>query len=415
MKKNLLFLFAWLTLASLYGQNNLVNQYSAQINSAKQQIQQILQKEALIDEFVVCQEIYEWDTVLNQFNSVGDGTLSYEEMGNIKRFTIQVETIEDGEVFNFKAESYFSFQDPNDFQTNVFGDSVLTYLGAGEGNFELLTREIYYYDNEVLVRSEGFTNYDLLGLPLGFIKTDETWYKYDNNGYLVEQVSESFDFATMELTFADSIVYVNNNDGLPVRETGYQASFFTQEIEPYFRTEYTYVNQSFVETELNYSYVSGTWIKSGRYSYTYDNNDRRLTSLQEISDDNGATWEPTRRSQLEYNEELPLGLPTSDLTQEYVNATWRNETLTTAEECSSGLYDNKLYEITAWLNDGNLYLENVTAGFGTVRMYDLSGRRVFHKSYQLLPDVILVDGLLRGIYILQIEQEGQVLTKKLFN
>jgi hypothetical protein len=415
MKKILLAVFTLILTWPLAAQNTQVVKMNNQMENARSKIGQILEGAMLIDEFVLCQKVYDWDTIVNQFKLTGDGEIRYEELGgNKKRITILVNDFEEEEGFNIKVEAYFSFQDLDDFEDNVFGDSLLTFFGDGSGDYLLFNRELYYYENEKVIRSEGFTDYSLFGLPVGFIKSDETWYRYDNNGYLVEQVSDRFDFSTFELTFSDSIVYANNNQGKPVRETGYQASFFSQEIEPYYQTDYTYVNQLYVETQLEYSYSFGIWTRESRTSYTYDNMNRRTSSLTELTPDDGASWEPERRSTEEFNKDLPLPLPTSSLTQEYVNGAWRNFMLTTAEECTSGVEELADNSLVCWFNGDRLNLEGFAPGSGKISLYTLTGSRVLHQEYRVLPSSMLVSGLERGLYILHLQQDDRSYTRKLF-
>jgi len=416
MKKVLHILFALTFIVPLtYAQNIEVEQLKKSSEIAKEQIQEVLQNGLLLEEFLVCEEIYEWDTVANQFDKAGEGSIEYEIMGALKRLTIITETWDEGEVNDFKVESYLSFQDPANFVGQVFGDSVLLYLGDGEGNYELFTKTIYYYENEQVVTGETYTDFSIFGLPIGFALSNKTHYTYDNDDFLIWEVNESINWDTYELEFSDSTTYDNNNIGYPLVVIGYQADFFTQEIKPYFKEEFSYVNQMYVDVELSYLPAGDdAWLLNNRHTITYDNQNRQTETLTEVTYDNGGSWVEQYRNSSTYEEDLPLMLPTSDLDQIFIDGAWRNETLNTYEECTSGseIIDVDLFE--AWFDKDQLNLRNTVDGEGQVQIFDMSGKVYYQNRFDILPERIMIPGLSRGVYLLQVQQKDRTGILKIF-
>ena len=394
-----------------------------QEDMAKQQLQNWVQKQktlidlnaiSRLDPFKICSDSYAWDTISGQFIQNGESVYTYQETGDLKKMTIESSMEEDGEAIDIKIEYFASFQDPEAF-LNVGGDSILIYFGDGEGNYELFTKTINHFENERLQYSEEFLDFSAFGFPLGFVKSGETWYFYDANDFLVTEVTDEFDFSTFELVFSDSIVYENNGLGLPLVETGYQADFFTGLIEPYYKSEYQYVNQKYESQELNYSHDGVDWFKTNRSSWSYDGSNRVTLFLNEITADDGANWMNSRRDQYIYEYDLPFGLPSRQLSQEFVNNGWRNDMLQTFEDCTSGFEQVTEADLDAWFSGERLYLSTGWLGApARVSLFDVSGRKLFEAGFDRLPESIQTGVQTEGIYIIMLESSEGMAVKKIF-
>jgi hypothetical protein len=416
MKKIILLVLTLLLFLPLINaQRSAMNSVKQLNQKAKDKIVQILQNAQVIDDFTICQESFAWDTLNNEFDYDGDGLITYEDKGNFKLLTILFTTLEDEGETDVKVETYFSFQDITTVEEQGFGDSLLVYQGDGAGNYELFTKTLYFYDNEQLVLSESYIDFSLFGFPGGFAKSEVTEYRYDNNDFLVETVSDQFDFFTMELTFADSTVYDNNDKGLPLVETTYSPDFFTGELGPDFKAEFTYTAMDQLETEVNSSYMFNAFVKQNKYDYSYDAQGRRTTSIQLVTEDDGLTWEFRTRSQALYEDDLPLNLPSRQLEQDFVNGDWRNNYLTVQEDCTSGIEENnEEISFSAWFRSDWLNIATENDSKTQISLYDLSGKKLLSKDFSYLPRKIFVPGLDRGIYLVQMIQDKEIRVVKVF-
>ena len=384
------------------------------INSKQMRIQQLV-SELRLDPFKLCGETFSWDTLENEFVYAGDVNYSYQEIGGIKKMTIENLVVEEGETFDVKIEYYASWQqDPEEFLAN-FGDSIYIYFGDGAGNYELFSKTINHFDNQVLEWDEEYTDFSLFGFPLGFVKSAESHYYYDGNGFLVTKVTDGFSFLTNMLEFSDSITYENNNLGHPIIEIGYQADFFSGLIEPYYKDEYKYVNQHYVSEDLNYLFDGLDWFKNSRTTTSYNGNNLITLTLNEITVDDGATWINNNRTQFLYEEEFPLPLPSRQLIQEFVNGAWRNQTLSLLEDCTSRVIDLPSVDLDVWVSGDRLYLcGDVVGKNALLTLSDLSGRKWIETTFDRLPESIVLRDLPGGVYVVRVVSPQGIAVQKFF-
>jgi hypothetical protein len=381
---------------------------------AQQKIQQFIGSQTELDEFTLCQTFYQWDSITNQPFKSGDGTMSYEEQGDIKKFTIITETTEDGEVSDIKIEAFFSFQDLALNDRGINGDSILIYTGDGSGQYILVFKDINYWEDEKMIRKESYTDFGLFDPSLDFMLSGVTRYKYDGEGYLVEEVGESFNIFSGELTFSDSIVYQNNELGLPVVETGFEANIFTGMISASYQTTYSYINDFYVDVEVDHVPAGNLWIPTSRYDTEYDTDNRPTQMLIQNSETAGLTWENSERDQYEYELSLPLDFFTKQLNQSFVDNAWRNEALTVNEDCTSGINELFQSKLVSWFEGDRLQFETELQGPVQIELYNLAGQRLYESGFKTMPSGIFLSGLERGIYILRLSQPGTEAVVKVF-
>ena len=375
--------------------------------------QKINEEIAFLDPFKICQDIFAWDTIASQFVYAGEGLISYEEMGDVKKLTLDFTALEDGELTYFKVENYFSFQQ---FSTNeMAGDSSLIYFGDGMGNYTLIAKNVNFFEEEVLIKTEDYFDFSFFGLPLGFMKSGETFYEYDSNGFLIKESSFDFDFSTFTFALSDSTIHVNNNLGLPIESTSYTSDFLTGEFGPSTRSNFRYVNDYFVSEEVMSQFESEMWVTYARNTLEYDNQDRLVENLSEVTMDNGANWLADSKSQSVYENDLPFNFPSTQLEQNFQGGEWVNSSLTTSEDCTTGVELIPEIDFECWISNQQLVL-NVESlqNDQLISLYDLQGRKILESRISSYEKRIDVSNLAEGIYIVELVSEQGRTSRKVF-
>jgi len=379
------------------------------------QIQKMVKEASMLKQEVrFCQEYFTWDDLSGEFAYSGEATMVIDIDSPIKTLTIELTTIQDGDVQELRLVNYWTFQEIA-FNQDLQGDSTHIFIGDGLGNFQLFSRTINHFNGDQLFLTEDYFDYTLFGLPIGMVLSELVRYGYDNNNYLISKATDAFDFNAFSLVFSDSIRYTNNGIGLPIEQFEYTANFLSGAVELNSKTDYTYTASNLLESELYYFYDVDKWVKSDRDSYTYDGFSRLLTEFTEGTIDDGLSWTPYDRSQYDYQSNLAFGIYDSQIIQEYIDDVWVNSELNTYEDCTSGLSNLSKIEFDAWMNGNKLQFNLPDANLGgNVQVYDLSGKQIFNNNYQIIPDAIELADLATGIYIVNLSNNQFSGVRKFF-
>lgn len=222
-------------------------------------------------------------------------------------------------------------------------EDIMQMDSDDDGVLEYFFRTVYTYSGGRMTKSEDYTWYGT------WQKTMETTYTYNSQGQLIEEVS--------------------------LFDLGYGYQIYTEKII------YTYHGNGQIETETRQSY-QGTWENAYRYTYAYNANAQRTSSLEQawvgsawenvyLSTSvyeglngeetealyqtwDGAAWVNVNRSTYGYDSR---GNQTSWLDESWNGSSWENDEQGTTTYNSSNLPEVTIIQLWtsgAWINDTRL-------------------------------------------------------------
>ncbi len=370
------------------------------------------------DPFNLCQVIYEWDGGINNFKKVGTTEISYEVEDGQDVYTTEGEVTSEDGTQKFKVVSYGGFNNflAEEDIVGENGDSMIIFAELeGMGLVPLLKMYNTFEDGK-LVLTEQYIDFSLLfGIPLGFLLAGTTEYRYDD-GQLVNKITANLDFFSGEMAVADSTVYRYNGLG----QLGEEKLYSLDENQVFYlaqKTTRAFNAAGMMETETDFFYTNdGTETNKTRSNFSYDSQGRLASTITETYDYETDAFMLDTKTSNEYAKELPLGFPTRQLYQLYETDKWVNSDLATMDYCSTSQIDQTaLMNVNAWVSGNLLQLSGIGAfsDQAQISLFDMSGRRIFSAAGNLRSRYDLGE-ILSGIYILELKDRDQRISKKLF-
>jgi hypothetical protein len=268
-------------------------------------------------------------------------------------------------------------------------------------------------------------------------------YTYDSQNFLTESLRQIWDGTNSNWRNSQRNQYQNNSSGWA--DTAFSAywNMSNSQWVTNRKNWYTHNSQGFVLTDQSAIYLtsSSTWRNSTRNTYTYNTNNDMLTSLREFWNSGTNSFRNSQKTQFTYDSNGKLvkqetdNWNTQDSSWRHYNTidytyntngkmdveltktwsiqdtNWRNNKRVTYYYSGSTVSDNEIGEKKAYTVYPNPATQFIHLGLNadvyplSVNIQSMDGR--ISKTVQMTSNTLDITGLPRGIYILQMELEGE--------
>ena len=381
-------------------------------------LQKILQKMSVFNEnsnFIldyeakICSEY--WSTNYeNELTYLGEGEIIFEKIdGKFIAKSTEFNLKEDGSIDTMKFTYYF--HSTPDYDAEFVVDSAIVTTNFN-GEQIVAVKWINEIDNDLIHKSELSLNFDyFMEIPYGLKLFEYSNFYYEDNNNLKAISNYAFDiFETFEIVLNDSTDFKLNATGMPE-----EAEYFVMdngEIHIYTLNKYFYNSDNLLE-KVEYYNNPEDWKISEREVYTYSADAK--TYLYERTFDKGASWFQLALDSTYLSSDLPYNYPEKVVSYFYENE-WKVNEMTTYKQCTgpSNVNENNYIELYASLIDNYLQIiSNEDLNNSRIMLYNINGRTVFNRQFNIVPDNINVGNLSQGIYILDLRKDDKNNCQKL--
>lgn len=244
-------------------------------------------------------------------------------------------------------------------------------------------------------------------------------FTYDANGLLISREDSIFNFSSSSWRRDKKLdFFYNGNQIASYIVYGAFGSIWLNQN----KYEHVYTGSQIATTTVS-SWANNNWETEGRHVFTYDANDRMLSDEWQYWDVASAGFKSASRLQWTYNG---YGQPTSYYSETFDPSTglWASEAddffyryyyqqfIPMSVDDKEAVADVRLYPIPA-SNIVNIDLSALKSGQRTLTMMDMQGKIVKQLQTTQIRESIDVSRLAAGTYILQINAQGEQVSKKL--
>ena len=359
----------------------------------------------------ICVDYYNLDS-LGILVKNGDMVLEIEKLINDRYKLSSNQSFKDieGNITIYYSEVYYRTQpDDTDNQNNV--DSLVQYLVEGSTK-TLFFKTINQFENNKLIKSSSYFNYDLFGIPIGIALVGITNYHYDNNGFLKSEATYSSNFFSSELEISDSMFYTNNAKGLPVETLIYSVdspgsiNLNAKEVMYYDNNDMQIKKERFTNPD--------NWTIETRFTTDYKT---KLTLfLVENTEDGGTTWIPLTRDSIYYDKSLPFNYPNRSVSQNYEEDKWMTTSMEIAKECDISFIPevHSDLDFTAIIDNSILMIFTKEKLINTtLRLFNINGKLIYDNFFDILPEAVELNKINSGMYFLELSNRNAKGIKKL--
>ncbi len=236
-------------------------------------------------------------------------------------------------------------------------------------------------------------------------------FYYDDNDFLTSEASWGLNFSTFAFEPVDSTVYTNNENGVPIEELQYLWTT-TSESWNFDEKRIKHYNAGGLNDTVSiYSYNDAMeWIYDERQINEFDDMDRNIYTLKQETSDNGLTFFSVERDSVVYTSNFAFNIPDYTVSQYYDNGSWVTSDKQVNTDCMTmGVSEPALLDFSAWFTGNTIFINagNRLIREGNLRVVDINGRVLYKTHFDQLPEQINLQGVVRGMYFLAIDDGVQ--------